>query len=414
LSDIDQQDDKKNMASDNEEPPLSETITPDQSAIDLNSQEEEVSEDISIPVEEDVEERDVEECPPCVKGAPAWMATFADMATLLMAFFVLILSFAHVNVPKFKEVSGSMKFRFGVQTVVPIIEAPTADNIIAQQYRQNTTEPTPVNEVEEQRSREEQSEEELDRSNGPGESNTNATSVEVNQLLAKEIAEGQVEVVIEQGRVIIDALDNNLIDGKTGKIEQDTLLLLAKVAAIQSETDALVRVKGSQFISAGQSNVDESSTGSASSDTRDQLEQIKANLSNEISQGLAEVFREGDLIVIRLTEQGSFQSGSASLQDEFSTLLDNVGASLTGTSGLIQVEGHTDNVAMSFGNRYRDNWDLSSARAAIIADYFLDAGYITPGNVVIKGLSDTKPISSNDTAIGRSSNRRIEVIVLPN
>ena len=69
---------------------------------------------------------------------------------------------------------------------------------------------------------------------------------------------------------------------------------------------------------------------------------------------------------------------------------------------------------MSFGNRYRDNWDLSSARAAIIADYFLDAGYITPGNVVIKGLSDTKPISSNDTAIGRSSNRRIEVIVLPN
>ena len=108
MSDIDQQDDKKNMASDNEEPPLSETITPDQSAIDLNSQEEEVSEDISIPVEEDVEERDVEECPPCVKGAPAWMATFADMATLLMAFFVLILSFAHVNVPKFKEVSGSM------------------------------------------------------------------------------------------------------------------------------------------------------------------------------------------------------------------------------------------------------------------------------------------------------------------
>ena len=47
------------------------------------------------------EEQDEQECPKCPPaGAPAWMATFADMATLLMAFFVLILSFAEFNVPK--------------------------------------------------------------------------------------------------------------------------------------------------------------------------------------------------------------------------------------------------------------------------------------------------------------------------
>jgi len=56
------------------------------------------------------EEQDEEECPKCPpSGAPAWMATFADMATLLMAFFVLILSFAEFNVPKFKQISGSFK-----------------------------------------------------------------------------------------------------------------------------------------------------------------------------------------------------------------------------------------------------------------------------------------------------------------
>ena len=50
------------------------------------------------------------DCPKCPKvGAPAWMATFADMATLLMAFFVLILSFAEFNVPKFKQISGSLR-----------------------------------------------------------------------------------------------------------------------------------------------------------------------------------------------------------------------------------------------------------------------------------------------------------------
>ena len=55
-----------------------------------------------------------EECPECPGGSPAWMATFADMATLLMAFFVLLLSFANVNVPKFQQVSGSLAIAFGV------------------------------------------------------------------------------------------------------------------------------------------------------------------------------------------------------------------------------------------------------------------------------------------------------------
>lgn len=48
-------------------------------------------------------------CPPCKGGAPAWMATFADMATLLMAFFVLLLSFAEMNVPKYKQIAVRLK-----------------------------------------------------------------------------------------------------------------------------------------------------------------------------------------------------------------------------------------------------------------------------------------------------------------
>ena len=81
------------------------------------------------------------DCAECKSGAPAWIATFADMATLLMAFFVLILSFAHMNVPKFKNVSGTMNSTFGVQRAVPVVEPPTADNIIAQNYRTAKVEP---------------------------------------------------------------------------------------------------------------------------------------------------------------------------------------------------------------------------------------------------------------------------------
>ena len=72
---------------------------------------------------EEEEELECEECEECVKGAPAWMSTFADMATLLMAFFVLILSFAEFNVPKFKQISGSLKNAFGIhQNLIPKIK----------------------------------------------------------------------------------------------------------------------------------------------------------------------------------------------------------------------------------------------------------------------------------------------------
>ncbi|MEO1796419.1 MAG: flagellar motor protein MotB, partial [Pseudomonadota bacterium] len=60
---------------------------------------------LPLPVQSNPEEE--KKCPP--PGAPAWMATFADIAILLMAFFVLILSFAEFNQPKFKQVAGSLR-----------------------------------------------------------------------------------------------------------------------------------------------------------------------------------------------------------------------------------------------------------------------------------------------------------------
>lgn len=56
-----------------------------------------------------------DECPKCEKGSPKWLVTYSDMVTLLLCFFVLLLSFANTDVVKFKEILGSMKDAFGVQ-----------------------------------------------------------------------------------------------------------------------------------------------------------------------------------------------------------------------------------------------------------------------------------------------------------
>lgn len=51
----------------------------------------------------------------CEEGAPAWMATFSDMTTLLLTFFVLLLSFANLDIENFKTALGSVKEALGVQ-----------------------------------------------------------------------------------------------------------------------------------------------------------------------------------------------------------------------------------------------------------------------------------------------------------
>ncbi|MEA2108170.1 MAG: OmpA family protein [Pseudomonadota bacterium] len=69
--------------------------------------------------EEQQQETECEECEECEEGAPAWMATFADLATLLMTFFVLLLSFSNMDVVKFRTMLGSVKDAFGTVTENP-------------------------------------------------------------------------------------------------------------------------------------------------------------------------------------------------------------------------------------------------------------------------------------------------------
>lgn len=81
---------------------------------------------------------------PVPAGAPAWMATFADLATILMSFFVLLLAFAEMDVLKFKQIAGSMKFAFGVQNQLEVTEIPKGTSVIALEFRPGRPEPTPI------------------------------------------------------------------------------------------------------------------------------------------------------------------------------------------------------------------------------------------------------------------------------
>ena len=89
-------------------------------------------------------EFDEEESPP---GTPAWMATFADLMSLLMCFFVLLLSFSEMDVEKYKQIAGSMKNAFGVQNQVKVQDIPKGTSIIAQEFSPGRTQPTQMKTV---------------------------------------------------------------------------------------------------------------------------------------------------------------------------------------------------------------------------------------------------------------------------
>ena len=75
------------------------------------------------------------------------MGTFADLMSLLMCFFVLLLSFSEMDAMKFKRLAGSMAQAFGVQQKLKVHDPPKGTSIIAQEFSPGRPEPTPINEI---------------------------------------------------------------------------------------------------------------------------------------------------------------------------------------------------------------------------------------------------------------------------
>lgn len=86
--------------------------------------------------EEGARAKPPEECE-CEEGAPAWVVTFGDLMSLLLTFFVLLLSFSRMDNERFKELAGSLKEAFGVQRMVPAFDLPRGIDLVARDF--NTT-----------------------------------------------------------------------------------------------------------------------------------------------------------------------------------------------------------------------------------------------------------------------------------
>ena len=197
-------------------------------------------------------------CPPA--GSPAWMATFADLMSLLMCFFVLLLSFSEMDVLKFKQLAGSMREAFGVQNQIKVEDIPKGTSIIAQEFSPGRPEPTPLNEVRQMtvnndmnsldvRTREGESQvgenlkglEELRRQQ---EEEARQEAVAVAQALAAEIGEGSIEVETDGTRIIIRVKERGSFDSGSAELKYQYIPVIAKIRDLLLNISGKVAIEG--------------------------------------------------------------------------------------------------------------------------------------------------------------------------
>ncbi len=375
---------------------------------------------VSKEAEEVVVEDEEEECPKCPpQGAPAWMSTFADMATLLMAFFVLILSFAEFNVPKFKQISGSLKNAFGVQRVLPVVEQPKGTTILSLNFSPSPS-PSVQDTVRQKTTLEE--EPELDLQTKDKDEDFSEDSKKIAEAVKEAVARGDIEIQVLGKNVVLNFTASEAEEKELPQLLQETLNAIekAKSAAGKSEKDVLVggledNLKEiSKALDDAQDILDkknkENEEFKDASEKADLTEEsLKVALKQEIGQGLVTVEKKEDKVIVTVGAGGAFPSGTADLTPAAKKIMSNIAEVNKKSNSTIKVTGHTDNVPLVFGSQYRDNWDLAAARASSVVQSLEETKVINANRLIATSKGETQPVASNETRQGRSKNRRIEI-----
>lgn len=286
-------------------------------------------------------------CPP--PGAPAYLATFADLMSLLMCFFVLLLAFSEMDVLKFKQIAGSMKFAFGVQNKIEVDDIPKGTSVIAMEFRPGRPDPTPIETIQQQ-------------------------TMEMTQQ------------VIE-----FQAGEEDAAGGRQEQREDQTGGQSALNAEEQEAAEALAE--------AAQQRINET------------VKKLAEELEQQIVDGAIELESLGQQIIIRIRENGAFPSGSSFLQPRFRPIVQQIGRMLVDIPGEITVSGHTDDFQVA-DELHLNNWDLSAKRAVSVASELVRAPGFDRNRMMVVGHADTRPLVPNNSELNRRRNRRVEIAIM--
>jgi chemotaxis protein MotB len=141
------------------------------------------------------------------------------------------------------------------------------------------------------------------------------------------------------------------------------------------------------------------------------LKQLTAELKKEIDAGKIRLSLEARGLVVSLTQAAFFPSGTDAIDPSAMESLGKIAAVARLLPNGIRLEGHTDSQPIH-SVRFRNNWDLSAARAIAVLDVLNTKFNVPRERLAISGYAETAAIDTNDTEEGRARNRRVDIVVL--
>lgn len=186
-------------------------------------------------------------------GVPAWVVTFADLMSLLMCFFVLLLAFSEIDAQRFKQIAGELSKAFGVQREVPAVEIPMGTSPIFDKFSPGIPEPTPVESVRQQTTEQqpdletlrERIENELrEKVESTTQAQINASMQTLQELLEDDIRQGKLQLEQDRRRIIIRVEEKGSFPSGSAEMSAGFDNMLEKIAGVLSRMPGDITVEG--------------------------------------------------------------------------------------------------------------------------------------------------------------------------
>ncbi len=188
----------------------------------------------------------------CEEGIPGWVMTFADLMSLLMCFFVLLLSFSEMDVQKYKQVAGSMKHAFGVQREIKAKDIPKGTSVVAQEFSPGKPVPTPFIQVRQMTTDEYKQNLDFSDSDAKGAAQDMDEAIKrakkraekLKRSLAREIKLGLLEVLTEREKVILRIREQGSFSSGRAALQRSFIPVLSRIATSLKTSDGKIIVAG--------------------------------------------------------------------------------------------------------------------------------------------------------------------------